>query len=590
MRLASVVDNAPRMSYARTALLYACAIAAVHAAPALPARSDNKGSKMVQEETIVVRRLPNAYFYPFSLWPLPKYQVRGVKLLEANPDVKRLYDDLLSNYNRLIRPVTNVSDILTVRLGLKLSQLMEVNLKNQVMTTNLWVEQKWFDYKLQWNPDDYGGVEMLYVPSEHIWLPDIVLYNNWDGNYEVTLMTKATLKYTGEVNWKPPAIYKSSCEINVEYFPFDEQTCFMKFGSWTYNGAQVDLKHMDQSPGSSLVHVGIDLSEFYLSVEWDILEVPATRNEEYYPCCPEPFSDITFKLTMRRKTLFYTVNLIIPCVGLTFLTVLVFYLPSDSGEKISLCISILVSLTVFFLGLAEIIPPTSLAIPLLGKYLLFTMILVSLSVWVTVCILNVHFRSPSTHTMSPWMKKLFLQLMPKLLMMRRTKYSLPDYDDTFVSNGYTNELEMSRDSLTDAFGDKDNGDYRKSPAPEDDMLSAGGAHQRPSVTESENMLPRHLSPEVAAALKSVRFIAQHIKDADKDNEVVEDWKFMSMVLDRFFLWLFTIACFVGTFGIIFQSPSLYDTRVPVDQQISSIPMKKNNFFYPKDIETIGIIS
>lgn len=54
-------------------------------------------------------------------------------------------------------------------------------------------------------------------------------------------MTKATLKYTGEVNWKPPAIYKSSCEINVEYFPFDEQTCFMKFGSWTYNGAQVSV-------------------------------------------------------------------------------------------------------------------------------------------------------------------------------------------------------------------------------------------------------------------------------------------------------------------------------------------------------------
>lgn len=58
----------------------------------------------------------------------------------------------------------------------------------------------------------------------------------------------------------------------------------------------------------------------------------------------------------------------------------------------TLCISILVSLTVFFLLLAEIIPPTSLAVPLLGKYLLFTMILVSLSVWTTVCVLNVHFR------------------------------------------------------------------------------------------------------------------------------------------------------------------------------------------------------
>lgn len=37
--------------------------------------------------------------------------------------------------------------------------------------------QKWFDYKLQWNPQEYGGIEMLYVPSENIWLPDIVLYN-----------------------------------------------------------------------------------------------------------------------------------------------------------------------------------------------------------------------------------------------------------------------------------------------------------------------------------------------------------------------------------------------------------------------------
>lgn len=60
-----------------------------------------------------------------------------------------------------------------------------------------------------------------------------------DGNYEVTLMTKAVLKYTGEVLWMPPAIYKSYCEINVLYFPFDEQNCYMMFGSWTYNGNQV---------------------------------------------------------------------------------------------------------------------------------------------------------------------------------------------------------------------------------------------------------------------------------------------------------------------------------------------------------------
>jgi len=93
----------------------------------------------------------------------------------------------------------------------------------------------------------------------------------------VTLATKATLYHNGLVEWKPPAIYKSSCEIDVEYFPFDEQTCILKFGSWTYDGFKVDLRHIDEVEGSNRVEMGVDLSEFYMSVEWDILEVPAVR-------------------------------------------------------------------------------------------------------------------------------------------------------------------------------------------------------------------------------------------------------------------------------------------------------------------------
>ena len=110
-------------------------------------------------------------------------------------------------------------------------------------------------------------------------------------------------------------------------------------------------------------------------------------------------------MTLRRKTLFYTVNLIIPCVGLEYLSVLVFYLPAYSGEKVALCINILLSQTMFFLLISEIIPSTSLAVPLLGKYLLFTMILVGFSVLVTIIVLNIHYRKPSTHKMAPWLRK-----------------------------------------------------------------------------------------------------------------------------------------------------------------------------------------
>ena len=62
-----------------------------------------------------------------------------------------------------------------------------------------------------------------------------------DGNYEITIMTKAIIHPDGLVIWRPPAIYKSSCQIDIEFFPFDQQVCFMKFGSWTYDGHTVSL-------------------------------------------------------------------------------------------------------------------------------------------------------------------------------------------------------------------------------------------------------------------------------------------------------------------------------------------------------------
>ncbi|XP_046452694.1 acetylcholine receptor subunit alpha-like isoform X3 [Daphnia pulex] len=502
------------------------------------------------------------------------------------------------------------------------------------MTTNLWVEQYWYDYKLMWEPSEYGEVSMLHVPSDHIWRPDISLYNNADGNFEVTLSTKATVYSNGLVEWKPPAIYKSSCEIDVEYFPFDEQTCVMKFGSWTYDGNKVDLRHLDEVEGSNIVDIGMDLSEFYMSVEWDILEVPAVRSEKFYTCCVEPYLDITFNITMRRKTLFYTVNLIIPCMGISFLTILTFYLPSDSGEKVTLSISILISLHVFFLLVVEIIPPTSLVVPLLGKYLIFAMILVSISICVTVVVLNVHFRSPQTHRMAPWVRRVFIHILPRLLAMRRPQCRIDEHSKfgRHVVVRTCNGSEL-RDAMA---GDNGGGEYMRRAANNRQGGLAGssfGATSSRGVT-TENLCRVHgypsrrnsvmvrddtMSTTTLAAASSmigstrigaggvpsggipvsgtgdhiryigpggmhsakcsadlhrscfcVRFIAEHTRLKEESLRVREDWKYVAMVLDRLFLWIFTLAVLVGTAAIILQAPSLYDDREPIDKQLSEI--------------------
>ncbi|KAG9328716.1 hypothetical protein JZ751_011371 [Albula glossodonta] len=156
-----------------------------------------------------------------------------------------------------------------------------------------------------------------------------------------------------------------------------------------------------------------------------------------------------------KLPLFYTINLIIPCLLISCLTVLVFYLPSDCGEKITLRISVLLSLTVFLLLITEIIPSTSLVIPLIGEYLLFTIIFVTLSIIFTVFMLNVHHRSPSTHRMPCWVRHVFL-------------------------------------------------------------------------------------------LTALCFIADHMRAEDADFSGKQDWKYVAIVIDRIFLWMFIIVGLRGS--------------------------------------------
>lgn len=507
--------------------------------------------------------------------------------VQPNPDAKRLYDDLLSNYNRLIRPVANNTDKITVKMGLKLSQLVDLDLKNQILTTNLWVETEWYDDKLRWDPSEYGGVGEIYVPSEIIWLPDIILYNNADGNYHITTMTKATLFANGLVKWEPPAIFKSSCDIDVRYFPFDEQTCWLKFGSWTFDGFQIDLLHIhantSEEGSSDHVEVGIDLSEYYINVEWDILRVPAERHVKVYACCPEPYPDIFFYLKIRRKPLFYIVNLIIPCVGIFYLSILVFYLPAQSGEKTALAIAILVSQTLYFTLVIEVIPATSLTLPLLGRYLLFSMVLVAVSVCLATIVLNLHYRKPSTHRMPTWVRNILIQRMPGILMMRvpkqvvkggfgarRSKY-LRQADPTFA------ELTEEAPSVEANGFDSDKNGYKGSSDKLNGQLkmhldSIFDGFQKLISGSDERQESRKMPFIIEKTIHNILFIKTHMQRQDEFDAEDQDWGIVAMVLDRMFLWVFGAAAVVGSTMILTESPSLFDSIQPIDSLITTIGM------------------
>ena len=78
------------------------------------------------------------------------------------------------------------------------------------------------------------------------------------------------------------------------------------------------------------------LENLKFSIQKIFSGVPAKQNEVIYECCPEPYIDITFIIKIRRRTLYYFFNLIVPCLLISSMAVLDFTLPPDSGEKLSL--------------------------------------------------------------------------------------------------------------------------------------------------------------------------------------------------------------------------------------------------------------
>lgn len=356
-----------------------------------------------------------------------------------------------------------------------------------------------------------------------------------------------------------------------------------------------------------------DTSTYVLNGEWALLGVPGKRNEVFYDCCPEPYLDVTFVIKIRRRTLYYFFNLIVPCVLIASMAVLGFTLPPDSGEKLSLGVTVLLSLTVFQQNVSEAMPVTSLQVPLLGTYFNCIMFMVASSVVTTIMILNYHHRLADTHEMPNWVRSVFLQWIPWMLRMGRPGEKITR--KTIMMQNKMKELDLkerSSKSLLANVLDMDD-DFRPSstlphshihphhpshthppgvaPTPMPGNANAnqagagGGPNSQPpgfmrvtsamwdgtgpgggAVSDPEgatsatpSSFPPGVHRELNLILKEIRVITDKIRD-DEDTAAIEnDWKFAAMVLDRLCLITFTLFTIVATVAVLLSAPHIIVT-------------------------------
>ncbi|CAF2860419.1 unnamed protein product [Rotaria sp. Silwood2] len=443
----------------------------------------------------------------------------------GGPDQRRLLKYLLidNQYNSIERPVQNDSDTLPVTINLALQHIIDFDGKNEAIVISGWMTLMWNDYSLKWRPEEFSNIQTLRIPSTQIWTPDILLYNSADDKFDTTMKVNAVVQYNGDILYVPPVLFKSICPFNIAAFPF--------------------------------------------------VNFSATNNGTKYDCCPNVYPYVLYTIRMRRRSLYYFTNIVVPCFLISCMTLLGFLLSPQSGEKLTLQITTLLTIVMFSLLLSEIMPPSSTAIPVITVYFICVMIMSALSVVASVLVLSLHFRNSKSHKMPLWVRKYICNYLAWLLHMKRPNHdlswcgirrrwssskqasnsinrSIDNHHSKFPSESLLNNtLELSSTNVINI--DKEPLEFLENPKKQHSNTllefavppatkNHGSLHHQSALKELYTCDTEISRSELCTIISQLAILTNYSRKQERDDDDSQDWQFVAMVIDRLCLIVFTV--------------------------------------------------
>ncbi|XP_022109482.1 neuronal acetylcholine receptor subunit alpha-10-like isoform X1 [Acanthaster planci] len=480
------------------------------------------------------------------------------------PAASKLMETLTKNYGPVtVRPIYDASQPTGVAIRIFVTQIIELNEREQFVQISGFMRLKWHDAFLAWNRTNYPGVERLYISTKDIWTPDITMYTNLspglsvDEFFERTKDIPTIVTPDGMVSWNFPAILKSSCQIDSLLFPFDIQRCDLVFASWVYTILDIDLfrdNETDQNFSAYFVPNGV----------WELTDVLVTREEVIYPCCPDTFPVVTFSLHLTRRPLHYILSILLPGILLAIISLSIYVLPPDSGEKISLGVTTLLALLLFQELISGSLPPSSDATPIIGYFFTPMVVIGCTSVLSSVLILNIHHRV-IYRPVPRWLRYLILRVLAPILCYRHGQETLYSFENsgptrsaTIIESWPRASTNNVRESSAEGVGYA-NGHEGGS----DDRGLGGDADGIPMNSLGCELDPRRCChhPCCRELLKTVERMLDTRREGHSDPPIRE-WQEVALVLDRFMLLVsaLTMAASITVTTVMFvihsQSPTV----------------------------------
>ena len=272
-----------------------------------------------------------------------------------------LVRDLMANISTDIRPGIDLDELLVVNTSLELMHLTELNEVKGYISIVGYFCILWIDNRITWDPANYGGIESITLNAEKVWVPHLVIANGVENVSPLTAMpSKVVFNNHGLAIWNPVSVMKTLCYMEIPAYPFDVHGCHVEIVPYGGLTAEIVFNTNKFTVGTK---------HYRKHTTWELTNTYADYE------LPDEISDFPlayYEFQFKRKSSFQVVYFVIPVAVLSVLNPVVFLLPIQSGERVSVSISTLLSFVMFQNVIGKLIPKTSSPMPYLCLYLLMT--------------------------------------------------------------------------------------------------------------------------------------------------------------------------------------------------------------------------
>lgn len=230
----------------------------------------------------------------------------------------------------------------------------------------------WRDSRFAWKAEDYENLFCIQRHREKHWYPHFELFSASDVSVFSpqnmllicsSIDSKESQKLNASVSTHFFNLFRKFeilCNFNVYKFPFDNQVCSFVFSPYLFTNTSIHLTDYGVDPTVS----------YQPNNEWELKSVIKTFTTKSLPLAVrlQNRSVMEFRMHFRRRSMSYVGTIFVPTSALGLLSLMVFVIPVESGEKISLGISVFLAFSVFQLIFVDSLPQSN-TLPIVGKFL-----------------------------------------------------------------------------------------------------------------------------------------------------------------------------------------------------------------------------